>query len=142
MFVQVVDIFDACWHPAYLVMLLSLLSSLNPSFLYFSTFFVRSFPLFLPFFLCSTIPSSPLFVLPFLPLLSSLPPFFVTIFLSFFLYSFVQFFFPFSFLSRRRIRRHCYSSFYKRLRCARNFLLFKKYLVTALIFFKKRKIWN
>ena len=141
MFVQVVDIFDACWHPAYLVMLLSLLSSLN------------HIPLFLSF-LHSIIPSLPsllsFFVQLFLPLLSSFYHFFPSFlpsllrnFLPFFLPLFIRsIFLPFSFLSRRRIRRHCHSSFYKRLRCARNFLLFKKHLVTALIFFKKRKIWN
>ena len=70
---------------------ISLPSSFNPSFLYFSPFFILLFPLFLPFFLCSIIPIPPLFVLPFLPLLPSLPPSFVAIFL----YSFVQFFFLF-----------------------------------------------
>ena len=131
-----------------------LCSSFNPSFLHFSPFFVQPFlPLFFSF-LHSIIPSLPSLLSLFnyyypsslrftISSPPSFPPSLLRNYLPFFLLLFIRsIFLPFSFLSRRRIRRHCYSPFYKRLRCARNFLLFEKYLVTALIFFKKRKIWN
>ena len=74
MFVQVVDIFDACWHPAFLFMF----------------FFQPFLPPFLSF-LRSTLPSSVFLLSSFYYSLSSFPSFFVQLFLPL-LSSFYHFF--------------------------------------------------